>query len=101
MPLLILFATCLFMAQDGVQRLLKTGKTDTKPHSGSRWLIGALVLWCVVQPRWQGRLSAAVGFALILTWWLRLQPKQDRDWKPEVTQLGSAAVDGARVTVQR
>jgi membrane protein implicated in regulation of membrane protease activity len=63
------------------------------------WLIGALVLWFAVRPHWQARLFVAVAFALLSFWWIRLQPKQDRDWKPEVTNLGSAEVEGDRVTV--
>jgi hypothetical protein len=63
------------------------------------WTIGALVLWFVVRPRWQARLAVALAFGGILFWWLRLQPQQDRDWKPEVAQLAYAAVDGNRVTI--
>src|SRR5580698_2947350 len=29
------------------------------------WFFGALVLWRVVQPRWQARLSVTVAFALL------------------------------------
>lgn len=63
------------------------------------WLVGALVLWCVVRPRWQARLFVVLGFALILVWWLRLTPRQDRDWKPNVAMLGSAEVEGDRLVL--
>ena len=64
------------------------------------WLLGAVVLWFVVRPRWQARLAVVIGFGLILSWWLRLQPKQDRDWKPEVAQTASATIEGNRLTVR-
>ena len=64
------------------------------------WILGTNILWFVVRPRWQARLSVAVAFALILFWWLRIQPKQDRDWKPEVAQTASAVIEGNRLTVR-
>jgi hypothetical protein len=44
-PLLILFATCLFMAQDAVQRLLRIGSAST---SGTGWFAGALAFQLAV-----------------------------------------------------
>jgi hypothetical protein len=32
-------------------------------------------------------------------WWLTISPRQDRDWKPEVTVLADAIIDGERVTI--
>jgi uncharacterized membrane protein YfcA len=40
-PFLILFATLLFMAQEAVQRLLKTAEPGR--HKSTRWLVGALL----------------------------------------------------------
>src|ERR1700676_1496785 len=40
-PFLILFATLLFMAQEAIQRKLKTA--DGAAHTTSRWLAGAIV----------------------------------------------------------
>jgi uncharacterized protein len=40
-PFLILFATLLFMAQEAVQRLLKTAGPGR--HKSTRWLVGALL----------------------------------------------------------
>jgi hypothetical protein len=41
----------------------------------------------------------AVAFSLLSVWWFRLQPRQERDWKPEVLNLGRAELDGGKVTV--
>ena len=40
-PYLILFATLLFMAQEPVQRMMKTA--DAESHKSAKWLLGALL----------------------------------------------------------
>src|ERR1051326_1506278 len=45
-PFLILFATLLFMAQETVQRLLRTA--DSAGHRSSKWLAGALLFQLAV-----------------------------------------------------
>jgi uncharacterized membrane protein YfcA len=61
-PLLILFATCLFMAQDAVQRLLKVGAADG-PRS-NRWLAGALAFQLVVG-LYGGYFGAGLGIMML------------------------------------
>ncbi len=73
-PLLILFATCLFMAQDAVQRLLKIKPLqphiDLEPGSpqprsgGGGWLIGALVFQLVVG-LYGGYFGAGLGIMML------------------------------------
>ncbi|MGH7787265.1 MAG: DUF4105 domain-containing protein [Candidatus Binatia bacterium] len=41
-----------------------------------------------------------VGFAAMLVWWSRIEPRNDRDWQPDVARLASAEVDGDRVTIR-
>ena len=61
-PLLILFATLLFMLQEPVQRVIKTtGKT----HAGSMsWLIGALVFQFLVS-LYGGYFGAGIGILML------------------------------------
>jgi len=61
-PLLILFATILFMLQEPVQRLIKTtGKT----HTGSKsWLMGALLFQFVVS-LYGGYFGAGIGILML------------------------------------
>ncbi len=40
-----------------------------------------------------------VAFALVLAWWLQLQPSQDRDWAVDVARLPWAEVEGDTVTI--
>ena len=67
-PLLILFATCLFMAQDAVQRLLGIGKREAGtpgPQAGSgKWLAGALVFQLVVG-LYGGYFGAGLGIMML------------------------------------
>jgi uncharacterized membrane protein YfcA len=56
-PLLILFATCLFMAQDAVQRLLRIGSAST---SGTAWFAGALAFQLAV-----GVYGAGLGIMML------------------------------------
>jgi len=63
------------------------------------WLGGALILPILWRRHRRGLLIVIVGFAVILKWWLRIQPRNDRDWKPEVAVLAHADIDGNRVTI--
>ena len=52
-----------------------------------------------VRPRWRGCLAFVLLFALLLGWWLRIPPRNDRDWQPEVAVLAWADVDGDDVVI--
>jgi hypothetical protein len=45
-------------------------------------------------------LGFALVFALLLGWWSRIAPANDRDWQPDVARLAHAEFDGDRVTVR-
>jgi hypothetical protein len=38
--------------------------------------------------------------ALILTWWLQIPPRNDRDWLPDVARPAAAQFDGSRVRIE-
>jgi len=38
-------------------------------------------------------------FALVLAWWLSIEPRNDRLWLPDVSQLATARVEGERLTI--
>ena len=61
-PLLILFATCLFMAQDAVQRLLKIGLAFDIPGRG--WFAGALAFQLAVGI-YGGYFGAGLGIMML------------------------------------
>ena len=60
-PLLILFATLLFMAQEPIQRWL--GRSGAHPHSG-RWLAGAIAFQLVVG-LYGGYFGAGIGILML------------------------------------
>jgi len=43
--------------------------------------------------------TAAVGFVVVLVWWLSLKPSQDGDWQPDDQNTAWATVDGDKVTI--
>ena len=64
-------------------------------------LFGLATLAGFVVRRWRRRavVGFLVGFVLLLAWWSRIEPSNDRDWKPEVAVLPYATIDGDLVTV--
>ncbi len=70
----------------------------------SRWVasgFGSVVLLAAVliRPRWRAKLGISVAVVLVMIWWFTLQPRQYRDWKPEVALTADAIVEGDIVTV--
>jgi uncharacterized membrane protein YfcA len=61
-PFLILFATLLFMAQETVQRMLKTGSSAAR--SSTRWLIGAMLFQLGVA-LYGGYFGAGIGILML------------------------------------
>ena len=61
-PFLILFATLLFMAQEPVQRLLKTA--DAEAHKSTKWLAGALLFQLAVGI-YGGYFGAGIGILML------------------------------------
>ncbi len=64
------------------------------------WALAAPTALFFARPRHFALVAVVAGFALILGWWLSLEPRQDRDWRPEVAVSPNATVDGERVTIE-
>lgn len=64
-------------------------------------VFGLAALAGFVVRRWRRRAVAGflVGFVLLVAWWSRIEPSNDRNWKPEVAVLPYATIDGDLVTV--
>ena len=58
-----------------------------------------VAVWVFIRPRWRANLGIALGVICVALWWLTLQPRQFRDWKPEVALLPRAEIDGDVVTI--
>ena len=74
------------------------------PHAGMRKVIATLflvaVVWVavLVRPPWRAKIAIALATFTVMAWWLTLQPRQFRDWKPEVTVTAHAEIAGDIVT---
>ncbi len=44
-------------------------------------------------------IAAALGFVVILVWWVRLTPSESGNWQPDNEKMAWADVDGDRVTI--
>ena len=53
-----------------------------------------------VKGRWRATGVVTLGFVAVLAWWFTLEPRQDRDWKPEVAVPANAIIDSEHVTIQ-
>ena len=74
----------------------------------TRWLAGVLAagfgLACVavlavVRPYGRALLLVLAGFVIVLAWWLRIPPSNDRDWMPDVARLPTSTLEGSKLTV--
>lgn len=63
------------------------------------YLLAMLAIWIWIKGRWRKVALTMGGFALVLGWWLALQPSNDRDWQPDVAMLAYADIKGNQVTV--
>jgi len=64
-------------------------------------LFGLAMLVGFTLKRWRGRAAAGflVAFVLLVAWWSRIEPSNDRDWKPEVAVLPYATIEGDLITL--
>lgn len=63
------------------------------------FLPGVLAALCIFRGTWK-RLGIASGaFVLVLAWWLTQQPRNDRNWQPDVAQTPWAEIKGDEVTL--
>ena len=75
------------------------------PYSGQSPLVVSVFVVALVavvifmRPRWRVWLVIVVAIGLVLGWWLTLQPRQYRDWKPEVALSPYATIEGDIVTM--
>ena len=52
-----------------------------------------------VRPFRRALAAYAVLLGAVLTWWLTLEPRNDRDWEPSVARTARVEIEGDRVTI--
>jgi hypothetical protein len=63
------------------------------------YALGGIAILLFVKSRLWAAVLFAVGFCIVLTWWLALRPSNVRDWRADVSQTAWAEIDGDRVTI--
>lgn len=61
--------------------------------------LAGLVLLVMVRPMRRAYAGVLILFALLLGWWLSIEPSNTRDWQPEVARVAYADIQGDLVTV--
>jgi hypothetical protein len=64
------------------------------------WVVVVAVAFVLWQPVWQPFAVLVAVLAAFLVWWLRLKPRQDRDWDPCVAVLSHAVRNDDAVTIE-
>jgi len=77
---------------------------------GTHLKTGLMVLWAAFSAGllivlWQGSAglalaSFAVAFAILLIWWRRIRPTNQRDWADDVAQITRGTIEGDLVTLR-
>ena len=70
-----------------------------RPIAAAMFVLGSIALLVFVRPRRRGLLAFLAVFVLLVVWWLRIPPSNDRDWQPDVAVLPDAVIEGNRVTI--
>jgi len=74
-------------------------RTGEQPWAAWAFAGVVLLLSIFVRPSWRAKLIIAIVVLVILGWWLSQQPRQYRDWKPEVALTAHAEIEGNIVTL--
>ncbi len=71
-----------------------------RPFAAALFAIGTLAALVMVRPHRFAVLGFLVIFAMMLLWWFKIPPSNDRDWQPDVAVLPSAVINGNFVTIR-
>ena len=71
-----------------------------KPVAAAVFGVVVVAVAIIVRPRWRAKLGTVVAIGAVTGWWFTLQPRQYRDWKPEVLLTPDATVEGEVVTIR-
>ena len=69
-------------------------RTGEQPWAAWAFGVVVLLLTVLMRPRWGAKLIISTVILVIIGWWLSQQPRQYRDWKPEVALTAHAEVEG-------
>jgi hypothetical protein len=61
--------------------------------------LAALALLIMLRPSRRAYAAILVLFAVLLGWWLNIEPSNGRDWQPDVARLPTATIQSDKVTI--
>jgi hypothetical protein len=64
------------------------------------YAVASLALLAMVRPKGRAYAVFLVLFALVLGWWLGLEPSNGRNWQRDVARLPTAEIQGDKVTIR-
>jgi hypothetical protein len=63
------------------------------------FLISVMLMLLLTKGFWKKIASTLTACGIVLAWWLTLEPRNDRNWQPDVAELAWAEVKGDEVTL--
>lgn len=63
------------------------------------FLLAILATLIVMRGIWKKIAVASVPFLAVLVWWLTQQPRNDRNWQPDVAEVSWAEIKGDEITI--
>jgi hypothetical protein len=62
--------------------------------------LACVALYVALRPAWRAALAVVAAIAAVTIWWLRIPPRNDRDWLPDVAHAADVHFEGNRVTIE-
>src|SRR5512139_1777361 len=70
------------------------------PLLAAAFPLATLALLIMLRPWRRAYAAFLVLFAVLLGWWLSLEPSNHRDWQPDVARLPTAEIQGDKLTIR-
>lgn len=97
---LVLWIFVLAATAWGSAALWFDGPASLAALLAAAYVLAAVALFIMLRPRRRAYAAFLVLFAVLLGWWLSLEPSNDRDWQPDVARLPAAEIRGDRLVLR-
>ena len=99
----LLLAPILLLGVAWASAALWIDGPSSRPLAGALaagFALANLAILVAVRSTWRAALWIAILVAAVAFWWLRIPPRNDREWLPDVARAAEASFDGSRVTIR-
>ena len=73
---------------------------ECKQAAAAVFGVAVVAVAACVRPRWRAQIGTLAAVLAVAGWWFTLQPRKNRDWKPEVQLLPYATIEDEVVTIR-